>query len=198
MRDMAARISVVNARRGAIPKFDSDPDFRSSYGSKRLISTVVTWRALRLLSESSGSESNFVAPAKRYRGLRCVLRMNSNPTPIFCDIRVGLTDPESGFGPRYPKSPATSPRAESREFYRVKRPPAGGHPPASHGRRSATPSADPESATGGSACRSPRRSRCTAPAEPVAGPARQHRPAACRNHRARYEPGSDAAPRACV
>jgi len=50
MRDMAAQVSVANALRGAIPKFDSDPDFRSSYVSKLLIPAIVTCRALRLLA----------------------------------------------------------------------------------------------------------------------------------------------------
>jgi len=37
MRDATAQISVLNALRAAVPKFDSDPDFRSSYGSRLLI-----------------------------------------------------------------------------------------------------------------------------------------------------------------
>ena len=47
MRHVAARISVANALRNAIPKFDSDPDFRSSYDSKLLISGVLTSLAKR-------------------------------------------------------------------------------------------------------------------------------------------------------
>jgi len=72
MRDMAARVSVANALRGAIPKFDSDPDFRSRHGSDLLISE--TRRPARILvprrkilqsplersERKSGSESNFV------------------------------------------------------------------------------------------------------------------------------------------
>src|SRR5882757_2271357 len=47
MRHVAARTSVPNALRNAVPKFDSDPDFRSSYDSKLLISIVLTSLANR-------------------------------------------------------------------------------------------------------------------------------------------------------
>src|SRR5258706_12525491 len=42
MREATARVSVANALRRVVPKFDSDPDFRSSYGSKLLISEIFT------------------------------------------------------------------------------------------------------------------------------------------------------------
>ena len=41
MRDAAAQTAVANALGSVAPKFDSDPDFRSSFGSKLLISEIV-------------------------------------------------------------------------------------------------------------------------------------------------------------
>jgi len=105
MRDAAAQTAVANALRSVVPKFDSDPDFRSSYGSKLLISEIFTrdTRFELLFDQQGPKTSPFDCWAEkikvrvefrsnggdcvRYRGRRYALRINSNPTLIFCKIR---------------------------------------------------------------------------------------------------------------